>query len=292
MPPDESWPEANGTISLTLKRPDKDSKDERASETPSAASPEGPKIYGVFSVEVSTDVGTGTTKRKSVKRVLRFVEEIEPDAEDTRLFQVQPLNTNNIPTGKKTVIPLEELVRDYTPEVEYYQTNVFPKMKELDSTLSRAEKKREEGAYYSAQFDYEKALEFDEENVRANFGLGLTYMARGETEKAADVFNRIVTLDAAFSPDHKHLFNEFGINLRKSKLHDQAVEYYSRALEMTTDDENLYYNIARAYYERGDRDECRENLEKALQLNPDFDSAQQFLDFLKKKGPTPHVSLD
>ena len=63
------------------------------------------------------------------------------------------------------------------------------------------------------------------------------------------------------------------------------MEYYSRALEITTGDEHLYYNIARAYYERGDKDDCRENLAKALDLNADFEEAQKFLDYLdKEKG--------
>lgn len=292
MTPDESWPESDGSISLTFKAPAKPKKDKPSADQPSVSENEVARIHGVFSMEVSTDVGTGTTKRKSVKRVLRFVEEIDSDDSGNRTFQVQPLNSNNIPTGKKSTISLDELLRDYTPEVDYYQTQVFPKMKELDTTLTRAEKQREEGAYYSAQFDYEKALGFDEQNVRANFGLGLTYMARGDTEKAADVFKRVVTLEAAFSSEHKHLFNEFGISLRKSRLFDQAVEYYTRALEMTIDDENLYYNIARAYYERGDRDECKEHLEKALQINPSFEAAKQFLEFLESKGPTPNVSLD
>jgi tetratricopeptide (TPR) repeat protein len=93
----------------------------------------------------------------------------------------------------------------------------------------------------------------------------------------------VVTLDAAFTPEHKHLFNEFGINLRKSKLTDQAVDYYKRALEITHDDENLYYNIARAYFERGDKDDCRENLHKALELAPDMEVAQKFLEYLDKE---------
>jgi tetratricopeptide (TPR) repeat protein len=108
-------------------------------------------------------------------------------------------------------------------------------------------------------------------------------MERGETEKAGDIFKRVVTLDAAFSPEHKHLFNEFGINLRKSKLTDQAVEYYARALAISDMDENLHYNIARAYFERGDEADCRDSLKRALELNPNMEVAIRFLEFLDKK---------
>ena len=55
-------------------------------------------------------------------------------------------------------------------------------------------------------------------NVRANFGIGLCYIDRGEREKATEVFERLVKLDAAFEDEHKHLFNEFGISLRKAGM--------------------------------------------------------------------------
>lgn len=240
------------------------------------------KISGAFSSQTVSTVGTGTTQRKSIQKSYWFAEEIEPDEEGNRIVVVQPLNNNNVPSGPKEELQLGDFLSRFSPELEYYQQEVFPKMKEMNSTLKRAEEHREQGALYSAQFEFEAALEFDVQNVRANFGLGLTYMARGENEKAGDIFERVVTLDAAFTEEHKHLFNEFGINLRKSQLLDQAVEYYSRALEITKDDENLYYNIARAYFERGEKDLCRENLQKALELNPTMEVANQFLEYLDK----------
>ncbi len=241
------------------------------------------KISGVFSSQAVVKVGTGTTTRKTIKKAYWFAEEVDSDEEEERFVNVQPLNNNNIPAGDKEAVPMCDFLDKFSPEIEFYQQVVFPKMKDLDRTIQRAEGQRDQGALYSAQFEFEAALSFDEENVRANFGLGLTYMERGEAEKAGDIFERVVKLDAAFTPEHKHLFNEFGINLRKSKLHDQAVEYYTRALEITKDDENLYYNIARAYFERGDRDDCLKNLGEALKIKPEFEEAKKFMEYLKKQ---------
>lgn len=239
------------------------------------------KISGVFSTQTVAKVGTGTTVRKTIQKAYWFAEQIE--GEGTPVIQVQPLNNNNIPSGPKESVALGDFLGRFSPELEFYQQEVFPKMKEMNQTLKRAEEQRDQGALYSAQFEFEAALEFDEGNVRANFGLGLTYMERGEPEKAGDIFERVVKLDAAFTPEHKHLFNEFGINLRKSKLLDQSVEYYTRALEITDNDENLYYNVARAYFERGDKSECMENLKKALELNPNFEEAAKFLQYIEKQ---------
>jgi tetratricopeptide (TPR) repeat protein len=242
------------------------------------------RISGVFSSQSVVRVGTGTTSRKVIQKAYWYAQEADPDEDGAIVVMVRPLNKNNVPSGQTEAVPKADFLERYSPELEYYQKEVFPRMKELDATLKRAETQREQGAFYSAQFEYEAALDVDEENVRANFGLGLTYMERGDTEKASDIFTRVVALDAAFAPEHKHLFNEFGINLRKSKLLDQAVEYYERALKITDNDENLYYNIARAYFERGDRQECLDNLRRALELNPRFEEAQKFLAYLEKEG--------
>ena len=238
----------------------------------------GRKIKGLFSTQTVEKVGTGTTQRKTISKMFWFCSQ-----NDEGLVMVQALNKNMVPAGASTAVPLEDFLAKYNPEPEMYLKNVYPKMQELNSTVQRAEEQRQRGALYSAQFEYENALAVDEENVRANFGLGLTYVERGEATKAKDILGRIVGLDAAFAPEHKHLFNEFGISLRKSRMVDQSIEYYTRALTMTETDENLHYNAARAYFDKGDLAKCREHLNRALAINPAHEEVAKFLEFLDKK---------
>jgi len=190
-------------------------------------------IKGVFSTQTLMKVGTGTTQRKTIQKSYWFAEEKEDGT-----ITIQPLNVNYVPSGPKKEIPKDEFLDKFSPEPEFYIQTVYPKMRELTKTIARAERHRKRGETYSAEFEYKNALKVDEENIRANFGLGLTYLERGEKEKANDVFKRLVKLDAAFEEENKHLFNEFGINLRKQDMYDQAVEYYSRALELTKNDED------------------------------------------------------
>jgi tetratricopeptide (TPR) repeat protein len=238
----------------------------------------GKKIKGLFSTQTVEKVGTGTTQRKTISKMFWFCTQ-----SDEGQVMVQALNKNMVPAGASTAVPLDDFLARYNPEPEMYLKNVYPRMQELSSTVQRAEEQRQRGALYSAQFEYENALAVDEENVRANFGLGLTYVERGEAVKAKDILGRIVGLDAAFAPEHKHLFNEFGISLRKSRMVDQSIEYYTRALTMTETDENLHYNAARAYYDKGDLAKCREHLDRALQLNPAHEEVVKFLEFLNTK---------
>ena len=138
----------------------------------------------------------------------------------------------------------------------------------------------------------DNALQVDVDNVRANFGIGLTYLERGESDKAENIFARLIKLDGAYEEEHKHLFNEFGISLRKNKMFSQSLEYYLRALDLTKKDENLYINIARVYLELKDIPHCAEFLGKALEIAPANETAQKFLHWLEaKRLLTPEQAL-
>ena len=244
-----------------------------------------PAIKGVFSTQEIRKVGTGTTTRKTVQKTFWFVEQ----AGD--MLECQPLNPNFVPSGPKRKISMDELMAKFAPEPEFYQMSVYPAMRELNQTVKNGDAHREKGETFSAELEYSRALKVDEENVRANFGIGLTYLERGEKEKAQNIFERIVKLDGAYEPQQKHLFNEFGINLRKNKMFGQAVEYYQRALELTQKDENLYANLARALFETGNVPGCLDQLYQALELSPRHEISLKFLEWLKNKALIPEDKL-
>ncbi|MEF2145680.1 MAG: tetratricopeptide repeat protein [Desulfovibrionaceae bacterium] len=236
-------------------------------------------LCGVFSLQKTMKIGAGTTAKR-VKKVFNYlVTEL-----DTEQVTIQPLDDNFAAVGNKEVISREQLLADYLPEPGIWQKEVLPRMREVQKLVARGDKFRKRGETFTAEFEYTKALKIDERNVRANFGIGLVYMERGDEDKAREVFERVVQIDAAFEDEHKHLFNEFGISLRKSGLFDEAVGYYVRALELAADDENLHYNLARAYYEKGNHPEAARELVKCLEMQPGHAEAKGFLASLKKRG--------
>jgi len=237
------------------------------------------RIKGVFSTQEIRKVGTGTTQRKTVYKGFYFIEE-----EESGSIECQPLNSNYVPSGQKRKITMEEIMEKFSPEPEFYLNSVYPKMQALQRTINSADAHRTKGETFAAEHEYNAALKVDEENVRANFGIGLTYLQRGENNKADDIFERLVKLDAAFEVEHKNMFNDFGINLRKAKMYRQAIIYYSRALELTADDEHLHVNLARALFETQDIDGCVEHLLKALALAPQQEQATKFLLWLIGKN--------
>ncbi len=246
---------------------------------PHATPLEAEPIKGVFSAQLVTKIGAGSTTRRTVTSSYFYAQENERGE-----IEIQALNSSNLPNGSIEIISKEKLLTEYTPEPEHYLKVVYPKLTELTKTLARADRHFKRGETYSAEMEYCGALRIDEENVRANFGIGLCYLARGEMEKAEDILYRLVCLDAAFEPTHKHMFNEFGIALRKAKMFAQAADYYSRALDFAPDDENLRLNLARACLEKGDFHRAREEAGRALEFNPDLDEARKLVGYLDRKG--------
>jgi tetratricopeptide (TPR) repeat protein len=246
-----------------------------SSQAQRSSAPPREKIKGIFSTQSIQKVGTGTTTRKTIQKTYWFADEIEEN-----LLEIQPLNKSYIPSGPKRKITIEDLLAKFAPEPEFYISTVYPKLQELSRTIQKGERHREKGEIFSAELEFNEALKVDEENVKANFGLGLTYLDRGEAHKANDIFERLVRLDAAFESEHKHLFNDFGISLRKNKMLDQALDYYRKAESLTDSDENLYYNMARVFFDKESSMDCLEYLKKALQLNPELSEAKRFIKYL------------
>jgi tetratricopeptide (TPR) repeat protein len=233
------------------------------------------RIQGVFSAQAMVKSGSGTSQRRAIQKTYWSGFELS----DGRI-EIQPLNSRYIPAGPKQILSRDEFLAKYSPEPEFYMSTVYPAMTEGVGD-SRAEGQRAQG---DSEFEHKRSALVDEDNVRANFGLGLTYLDRGDQRKANDIFERIVALDAAFQEEHKHLFNDFGINMRKNKMFDQALRYYLRAAELVEDDEHLFHNIARCYYEKGDVKECKTYLKKSLRMNRHLRESQLFWEFLRKRG--------
>jgi tetratricopeptide (TPR) repeat protein len=228
-----------------------------------------------FSTRKVIKIGTGTTTQKKESKILWVGKQIGDD-----LFEVQRVNSHLAPSGDVTVFSSSQFFKDFHPEVDIFNTKIMPVLRKIQTAVERGDSHRQRREPYSAEFEYNIALDLDEKCVRALFGLGLVYLARNETDKARVVFTELVDIKAAFAPEHKHLFNEFGIQMRKKGMFDEALAYFQRGLEFDSTDENLYFNLARASFEKGDYQACVSNLAASLDLNASAEEAREFARYL------------
>lgn len=235
-------------------------------------------VRGVYSTHKVRASDSWSASGQVLNKVYWFVEQMDENA-----FVVRPISKNYVPGDQPKVINRERFLADYSPEMEYYLQNVLPAMNRLDEHLERGDKLRQRKRQYSAEIEYDFARNIDEHSVRATFGLGFIHLERGDEARARRIFEQLVEMEAPFRPEHKHLFNDFGIALRKNNMFEEALRYYFRAVDLANDDENLFFNIARAYYEKGDYKNCIEYLALCLKLNRGVEEAQKFCRHILKE---------
>lgn len=140
--------------------------------------------------------------------------------------------------------------------------------------------------YGQAIIAFKKAVKINDLFAEAYKGLAEAYKGKSDMEqykvfmqKAAEVyaqfdrmeetkelFIEVLKYDAA-APNP---FNTLGVRLRKSGDLAGALHAYRQAIELTPDDENIYFNMSKAHYFMGNIAEAKVSVEDAMQHNPGF----------------------
>jgi tetratricopeptide (TPR) repeat protein len=228
---------------------------------------------------IKSKVGTGDTAKKAVMENFWMADPLE----DGKRVRMVLLDNNYDSSGYGEIVPLSDLGTRFTPlPADFNPPRIDPNKLKADQITARAERHLAKNEFNSAEFEFNNALKINRENVRANFGLGKTYLALGEEEKAREMFTKLTNIEEVLSPEHKHIFNEFGMELRKIGMYGEAANHYDKALKLSPEDENLWFNKGRCLFENGKIKDAIAALRKSLELNPEFSDAKQFLCYIKQ----------
>jgi len=236
-----------------------------------------PQILGVYSLQLEAEIGTGGTAEKRSNITYWYARQVSQ-----KEFEVQPLNAHHVPSGVRTVLGELDFLKQYTPEPSYYQIHTVPALETLARKIEQGEQAFSAGNMDEAEGQFIKALMIDEKSIDANYGLGEVYSHTKEFNKLKRVLNTLLGISEAFTYEHRQKFNKFGISLRKNGHYDESIRYYKKSLEIVNDDENVHFNLARVYFEKGMNEPCMASLKDALNINPQFMEAQKFLRYCEK----------
>lgn len=158
--------------------------------------------------------------------------------------------------------------------------------------------------YGKAIVAFQKALRLNDLFAEAYQGLAEAYKGKGDIEQCQTFLKKAANIYAEYDKmekvkelfvdilkfDHNAVnpFNSLGIKLRKGGDYENAIRAYIQALELTPNDENIYFNLAKAYFFRGEHDKSLDNTAMALRMNSDFPEARKLYKQLKGASwPTP-----
>lgn len=201
-------------------------------------------------------------------------------------YIVQLLDAAYKPMGEPQPISAPEFNQRFQIEGSIFVTplaklEVADKPEQSPVSLDIPENLIEPAAKSDAARRMEEAAVLDR-NLRDEFAIALDRLQRGEKAAAVNALERLANRREGIVPAHKHAFTDFGVNLRKSRLPAVAFKFYQRALELSPEDSNAYFNMARIMFDLGDYDGTEKHLQQALNLDVDFTEARKFLDFLAR----------
>ncbi len=163
--------------------------------------------------------------------------------------------------------------------------------------------------YGKAIVAFHKAVKINDVFAEAYQGLAEAYKRKGDLQQCQQNLKRAAVLFAQFEQMEKvkeifidilkydnnapNPFNTLGVRLRKSGDVQGAIRAYKQALELTPNDENIYFNMAKAYVFLNENKNALEYAAMALRMNPNFTEARKVYKSLKGKSwPQATQDLD
>ncbi len=90
----------------------------------------------------------------------------------------------------------------------------------------------------------------------------------GISESTLLSLRNLVQVEEGIVPEHKHMFADFGTQLRKGQHLEEALAFCKRTLTLSPTDDHAHFNAARVLMDMGNYDDAEQHLLTAQIINP------------------------
>lgn len=241
-----------------------------------------PKFLGVYSLKTSTRSGA---------RPKFFIWEL-PDGS----YAAQELDAAMTQRGSARGIPHDGLAKAFVFEPSILAAPVTtPDFRPMIKPVT-AQAPAEDDASDATLSELERARRVKqlETAMRDGFERAMRALGRQRERKGAlAALERIATTRDGIEPEHKFMFRDFGVALRKKKLLDLAITCARRVVELAPHDDHARFNLARALGLAGNYDEAEAQLAAARKLNPKEKIYNRLTEYLRQqRSQAGHADSD
>ncbi len=124
-----------------------------------------------------------------------------------------------------------------------------------------------------------------ENTMRDQFKKAMRRVRReGMDESTLLSLKNLVQVEEGIVPEHKHMFADFGTQLRKGQHLEEALAFCKRTLTLSPTDDHAHFNAARVLMDMGNYNDAEQHLLTAQIINPEnnvHDKALKHIAFLR-----------
>lgn len=133
---------------------------------------------------------------------------------------------------------------------------------------------------------YLKAIEVDPEYGRAYSNLGYAFNRQGQFDKGIEYLNKAIALaESEYDTGLLHrTYDNRGFARSCLKDYEGAVADFTKSLEYNANNLRVYYHRAESHAQADHYEDAYEDVQAALRLDPDFESAQRLRYRLQQQG--------
>ena len=130
-----------------------------------------------------------------------------------------------------------------------------------------------QGDYENALVEYQKAVETNPDSPTGYDALGHGSSLAGDPDRAISMLRKAIEIDPEYGPAYAHLGRVYFTQLNW----ESAIENFTKAFQLGVRNEEYFYELGLAYAYLKDCTNSVQWLQKALDLNPDSQPAQEGL---------------
>lgn len=212
-----------------------------------------PKFLGVYSLKTTTR--SGAKPKFFIWRL--------PDGN----YAAQELDASLSQRGPARSIPAEGLEKAFTFEPGILAAPVTTP--DFRRVCAAPAKKVQAGGDSLANLERARRAKQLEADLRDGFERAMKALGRPRDKKGAlAALERIAGTKDGIEPFHKFMFRDFGVALRKKRLHELALTCARRVVALSPQDDHARFNLARILGLVGNYDEAQAQLAAATKLDP------------------------
>ena len=185
------------------------------------------------------------------------------------------------------------LLGDYLDADHWLTRSLEWNPKDSESWYYLGRTKYNENRFAEAISAFEKCLQLDPKNVKAEDNLGLSYAGLGRNEEAAAAYQNAIAWQSHLLVKNSGPYTNLGSLLLDANRPAEAISNLLQATEISPGDSKAHELLGRAYSHSDQLRNAQSEMEKAVELNPQSGPPHCMLaQIYKKEGMSPKAEQE